>query len=292
MIYFLLLIISAVGTSGNFSLTKVYQKTVGTAIRESIVLNMYVGLFGAVVFLIINGFHIEFTPYSCLIALLLSLLIGTYTIIGFKIMSMGSMTVYTIFVMLGGAVVPYVYGILFLDERVNLAKIIALLLITVSVILNCVEKTPGKQSVKFLLLCIAVFFINGSTSILSKLHQIETEYRVVSTDSFVFLKNGMRFLLFSLLLPFCGRKTKEHRKIPKAMYFVMLCSAIVSSFANMLQLIGASNLPATMLYPVVTGGTVICTSLFDRLCFGQHLYKRTIISIIICIIALLLFLVK
>ena len=103
-------------------------------------------------------------------ALLFTVFVGTYNLIGFKIMSMGSMTVYTVFLMLGGAVVPYVYGIVFLGETVNIQKVLALLLVIFAVSLNLFDEKGKKQSVKFILLCIAVFFLNGGTSVVSKLH--------------------------------------------------------------------------------------------------------------------------
>lgn len=288
-IYYLMLVIAAVGTAGNFAITKVYQKRMGNGIRESIIFNMFVGLFSSVFFWITGGFRIEFTLYSAFMAFLMSVLVGVYTIIGFKLMSMGSMTVYTIFLMLGGAVVPYIYGVLFLDEAVNFTKVIALLMIVAAVILNSVGKNTGRQSLKFVILCFLVFLLNGAVSVVSKIHQIATVYNTVSADAFVLLKSIVRFVFFALLLPFFGKKEASHKNMPGTMYIVMAGSAIVSGFAYMLQLIGASYLPATVLYPIVTGGTVVGTSLFDRICFGQRLGRNTIISIVICVLALVLF---
>ena len=291
MIYYLMLAVAAIGTAGNFALTKVYQKTMGDAVRESIIFNMMIGLFSIVFFWIAGGFQWEFTPYSAIMTFLMSLFVGIYTMIGFKLMSMGSMTVYTIFLMLGGAIVPYVYGLIFLDEPITSARIVALLLIVAAVVINGSRGKTEKQSVKFIILCIAVFLLNGATSVVSKMHQVETEYRLVSAESFVVLKSVTRFLFFAILLPFCRKKTKEHKPMPPKMYFVMICSAVVSGFAYMWQLIGAAYLPATVLYPIVTGGTIVATSLFDKICFAQRLHKNTIISIVLCVIALVLFVI-
>ena len=292
MYYYLLLVIAAIGTAGNFALTKIYQKTMGNASRESIVFNMLIGLFSSIVFLFLGGCRVEYTPFSGFMAFLMSLFVGVYTMIGFKIMSMGSVTVYTIFLMLGGAVVPYLYGIVFLDEIVNLAKVIALLLIVAAVILNCMKKNAGKQSGYFILLCIAVFLLNGAVSVISKIHQIETDYAVVSADAFVLLKSIVRFLFFAVLFPFFSRKTPEKKPVSGKMYLLILASSVVSSFAYVLQLIGASYLPATVLYPIMTGGTIVMTSLFDRICFAQRINKTTKLSIVICMIALCLFIVE
>ena len=289
MRYYIMLAAAAIGTAGNFALTKLYQQKMGNAVRESIVFNMLVGLFSTVVFWIAGGFNVECTPYSLLMAFLMSLFVGIYTMIGFKIMSMGSMTVYTVFLMLGGAVVPYIYGVLFLNEAVTFINVLALLLVIAAVMLNSFDKNAGRQSVQFLFLCFIVFLLNGAVSVVSKMHQIETQYRVVSADAFVLLKSAVRFLFFAVLLPFCGKSCEPALKLSGKMYIVMICCAVVSGFSYMLQLVAASYVPATILYPIVTGGTIAGTALFDRFCFGQRLNNRTKISIVICIIALVLF---
>ena len=231
----------------------------------------------------------EYTPFSLGMAFLMSLFNGAYTMIGFRIMSIGNMTVYTIFLMLGGAVVPYLYGLIFLSESVSFARIIALLLIISAVILNCYKNNTEKPSGYYILLCISVFLLNGGCSVVSKMHQIENHYAVVSADTFIFLKSVVRFLFFTFLLPFSGKKADHCQRLSLKIYLLFFASAVVSSIAYLLQLIGASHLPATVLYPIVTGGTIVTASFFDRLCFGQHISKLVMASIIICIIALALF---
>ena len=168
-----------------------------------------------------------------------------------------------------------------------------MLLIICAVILNSVEKKTGRQSAKFILLCIVVFLLNGATSVVSKIHQIETRYAIVSADSFVVLKNIVRFVFFTIILPFFGQKREEPRKkLTGKIYFIMLMSAIVNGVAYMLQLIGAASLPATVLFPIVTGGTIVCTSLFDKICFKEKLSRKTKISIAICVLALILFVIE
>lgn len=293
MLYYLISILAAIGCAGNFAITKVYQKHMGNGIREGIIFNIFVGLFSSIMFFAISGFKWECTAFSLFIALLFTIFVGTYTIIGFKIMSMGSMTVYTVFLMLGGAVVPYLYGIVFLKETVNIQKVFALLLVICAILLNIFDKKEKKQSLKFILFCFAVFFLNGGTSVVSKLHQIETNYCTVSASAFVVLKSIVRFVLFSILLLFFRKSTQtyEKKKLNMKMYIVIIASSFAAGVSYMLQLIGASYMPATVLYPLVTGGTIAFTSVFERIFFGQHLNVRTVISIAACVLSLILFVV-
>ena len=210
MIYYIMTLLAAIGTAGNFAVTQVYQKEMGSGVREGVIFNIFVGLFSGIIFFVASGFKLEFTAFSLIMAILFTLFVGSYTIIGFKIMSMGSITVYTLFLMLGGAVVPYIYGIVFWRETVNLQKIAALLLVILAVWLNTSGGKEQRQSVKFLLLCLAVFLLNGGTSVVSKVHQIEEVYPTISAQEFVALKNFARVVCFSLFLPFCKKKEKTH----------------------------------------------------------------------------------
>ena len=293
MFYYLISILAAIGTAGNFAATKVYQKHMGNGVRSGIIFNIFIGLFSSILFFAISGFKWECTLFSLIIALLFTIFVGIYTIIGFKIMSMGSMTVYTVFLMLGGAVVPYLYGILFLNETINAQKVLALLFVACAVLLNLFDIKEKKQSLKFILLCFAVFLLNGGTSVVSKLHQIETNYATVSASAFVMLKSLIRFVFFAVLLVFFREKnnTQEQAKLNVKVYTVMILSALISGVAYYLQLISAAHMPATVLYPMVTGGTIIFSSIFDSICFKQHLSTKTLISIFICLLSLILFVI-
>lgn len=290
--YSILSILAAVGYAGNFAITKVYQKQMGSGVRSGIVFNILVGLFSGIIFFAVSGFRWECTAFSLFIALLMTAFVGTYTIIGFKIMSIGSMTVYTVFLMLGGAVVPYLYGMLFLGEAVNMKNVLAMLLVVCTVLLNLFDEKGNKQSLTFILLCCAVFFLNGGTSVVSKWHQIETNYTTVSASGFVVLKSIIRFLFFSIIwIFFRENKPTPDVKMNLKMYLVAIAASAVSGAAYMFQLITSSFMPATVLFPLITGGTIAFSSIFDRLFFGQRLAIRTIISIVTCVVALILFVI-
>ena len=57
-----------------------------------------------------------------------------------------------------------------------------------------------------------------------------------------------------------------------------------------LQLLGAVNLPATVLYPILTGGTMILSALSGVVLFRDKLTKNNVIGLIFCFVGTLLFL--
>jgi multidrug transporter EmrE-like cation transporter len=58
----------------------------------------------------------------------------------------------------------------------------------------------------------------------------------------------------------------------------------------LLQLFGAASLPATVLYPFVTGGSIVLSSLAGIIFFKDKLSKNVIASIILCFLGTILFL--
>ncbi len=169
------------------ALQRIYQKQTGTAPATGLAYNALLGLFAAVLFWAMCGFKFEFTPYSAAIAAGEALLAIAYTLLGFCVMREGGMVLYTLFLMVGGMMVPYVWGLLFLGEPFALLRTLGLVLILGAVILF--NSGSQKPSAKVLWMCAAVFFLNGGVSVLSKLHQIETVRPVVSSEGLVMLVN-------------------------------------------------------------------------------------------------------
>ena len=290
MIWYVLIFLAAIGCAVNFALTKVYQLNQGNSQETGTAFNFLVGLVGFLIYFGICGFKISITPFSLILAILLAVFIGLYTIIGFKIMSIGSIAVYTVFLMLGGMILPYFYGVIFLGEGVTLTKIIALLLMTAAIILQR-DVSNNKGKAVFYLLCVLVFIINGAVSIVSKMHQIDLGYKTVSENEFVVLKNAARAVMFGGMLPFIKKGKGTMLSIKPKMYIVIALTGLFSNTAYLLQLKCAAHLPATVQFPITTGGTIIFTALAGLFLFSEKLEKRQVVGLAICLGATILFVI-
>ncbi len=182
---------------------------------------------------------------------------------------------------------PYLFGILFLNEPLTVLRIIGVLLILFAVILS--NKTKLKLNISFFLLCLSVFILNGFVSIISKCHQINTAFTPVSSTAFVMYSGICKFIISSVALLFCKTQSKLSFS-SKNTLFIMTGSALIGGISYMLQLIGAKELPATVLYPIVTGGSIIFSALSGIAFFKEKLNSYQLISIALCFIGTLLFL--
>lgn len=285
-----MLLLSAVLLAVDFALNKLYQARNGTSKKSVLGFNSLLGLFTVAVFFIINGFKADFSLYSFFMAGAMSSLVMCYNIIGFRILRSGTMAMYTLFLMTGGMTVPYVFGLLFLDETFSVLRTVGLILLLAGVVIsNISTEKPDKKQI---IMCLAVFFINGCTSIISKLHQTELNYNTVGATDFVLLWGVFRFAIAGILYLF-AKRTDEEKSKEKSNIFslvIIVLSALVNGISYIMQLLSAATLPATVLFPFITGGSIIASSLAGVIFFKEKLSRNLIISIALCFIGTLTFL--
>lgn len=301
MLYTLLVFVSVVFLALQFSVNKAYQKRYGAGIAASLTFTSLSGLLTALLFFCVNGFSLHVTPVSLLYGCGIAVLCLTYNLIGFRIFAMGSLSVYTLFLMLGGMILPYFYGVLALDEPVTAARIVGLVILILSLLFPLLDarENGGNGKTKllpFFALCVLVFFLNGGVSILSKAHQTTT-YPTAGTTDFVILTNGINGVLSTLsleIVTLCKRRKKpESAANPTKRWLVpvlALAGAACNGISYYLQLVGAVHIDASMLYPLVTGGSVVLSALAGIVFFREIPQKWSRIGLAVTFCATLLFL--
>ncbi len=286
---YMLLIFATMLQAADFACNKIYQKREGTSIRAILKFNALLGLFTAALFFVANGFRVNFTMYSFFMAAAMNLLVICYNFFGFQLLKRGSVAVYTLFLMTGGMTLPYIWGVAFLGEPLTAVRTVALVLICVGVI---VSNAGGKNmDLKTVIMCGAVFLLNGFVSVVSKKHQIEDGFPCISATDFVLLGGLFKFVL-SALLYLCVRKQESEyvRDSNTLAIFIIIASAAVSGASYYFQLLGAASLPASVLYPFVTGGTIIFSALVGRFLFREAVSRKLVLGIVFCFVGTLLFL--
>ncbi len=285
---YMIVILATVLLAFDFALSKKYQALEGTAMAAGLKFNMLNGLFTAIVFFVLSGCKLEFSWFSLILAFAMSLCAMAYSIVGFRILKAGGMALYSLFLMLGGMLLPYLFGVVFLEEKLTLLRIFGVVFIGAAVV--CSGKTKYDFSGLVYLCCIVVFILNGAVSILSKCHQISLSYAPVSSTAFVMYSGIGKFLFSGAALLFCKKEKKDDPASAKSVIAIIGCSAVIGGVSYMLQLIGAKELPATVLYPIVTGGSIIFSALSGKIFFKEKLSVYQLVSIVLCFIGTLLFL--
>lgn len=274
--HYILLIISTILFSSQFLFNQKYQKEAGSTVKASFTFSILVSSVSIIAMLITAGFKMEFSWFSLFIATLSAIVNLLYGYASIKSFSVVNLTVYSVFAMLGGMLLPFAYGIIFNNEPVTLNKIICCILIVFALFITT-EKDKEKSKGK--IYYIAVFVLNGLVGVLSTIHQANEN--AVGSSSYMILINialliiaGFVYIVFIKEKPVLNIKTVGFSS----------CYAIFCSVANLLALIALTVLPASVQYPIITGGTMVF-SLIISLIRKENVTKKNIISTIIAFVA-------
>ena len=315
MQYYLYIFAAVVLLALQFSTNKAYGVRCGDGARASLVFATAAGFASALVTYVIAvtvGGGFRFTWFSLFTGALMASLSCAYTLIGFKIMALGDMSVFMMFLMLGGMMLPYLFGVTVLGEfrdaepwRIAM-RVAGLVLLTLSMIFPVLaRRKSGKGGGRlFVVLCLAVFLLNGVASIVSKTHQINLFAKdVVNAPSYACLGNFMNGVISAVCLAvLClrGKRTKDdpgeggaavrEKTAVGAIVLIIAANALCNGISYTLQLLSASNLPASVLYPMVTGGSVVLSAVAGRIFFGEKPDRVTLAGLILSFAATFFFL--
>ena len=291
-----MLTLAAFLLAGDIAMNKIYERYAGTTMKAGFRFNVLLGFLSALIFWVMGGFSFHVTPFSILMAGVIASLGMSYNLLGFRILKSGSMALYSLFLMTGGMAVPYVWGLLALDEPFSPLRTAGLALLILAVILSNLPKRGQRVRAGLILICVVVFLLNGCVSVLSKTHQIEASLATVTPMEFVMLMGLFKFVSGSIAY---GIVAKKEGKAPKTeasggrwyvYVLIALLSAAIGGLSFVLQLKGAVNQPATVLYPFITGGSMIFSTAIGILAFREKPSRRLLISIGLCFVGTLMFL--
>ena len=233
-------------------------------------------------------------------------------ILGILIVRIGRISVYTTFMMLGGMLLPYLYGIIFLKEELSAFRMFGLGILIFILVFSVWGKAEQKKNdarVIFYTLCILVFFLNGSLGIVSKVHQISPQ--ALPTCDFLIWNYFFQFILSSVILilyrcVFAKRTEKNMREESvqsvrqgekpalnlKSYFLAFLIASMYALFSGggfLLQLLAAIKLPASMQYPFVTGGSIVLTTLAAALFFKEKITAKGWLILLFTLLGTVLF---
>ena len=301
MIYYLMVLGAAVSIAAVFVLNKIYQNKVGTSMSEAVKKNIPTAFVTAALFFSMAGFKFRFNAFTLLMAAILAVLFLVSVLVCYKGYAKGSISLFTMFQMQGGMLLPFIYGI-FYGNNVSPFAIIGIIVMILSLIIPFFREKQS-FSIIFILLCGSVFFINGGVSIGSYI--FSNSPNGTSIFDFLVLNNLISGIFSIVLYAVMRRKYPKQnnegvvadsevqnssvQKNSVVLWLLIVSSAILNGISFYLQLVGAVHLPAVALYPMITGGTVIFTTLAGLFIFKEKLNIKSIVGILLTFAATILF---
>lgn len=249
--------------------TKAFNQTGGS----SLIFNSLKTLSAFFLFLIISipGFTLHIPTVLYGLAYGLSLCLSMYA--GYRALCLGPMSLTSMLVSFS-LIVPLCWGILVRDEPMGVLKCAGLVLLFAALLLvnahnlkniRSFEKSRSGQGLWFLFVALT-FACNGVCSILQKEHQ--TAYPSLY---------NREFMLFAMLLCALVFTTVTLIRVPVSAYKTAarkglgVLSGVTNSLANFLTLVLAGMENASVLFPIISAGTILSSLLCGRLVFKEKL---------------------
>lgn len=268
--YYFLLSLAAILFASQFLFNQRFQDEYGDTAYSALLFTGYTSLISFFVMLAIGGFNMRISLFSLATAIVYSLVNISYTYVSIKAFATVNLSVYSVFAMLGGMLLPFLYGLVFEHEALTSGKILSCLLIAFSLSLTISRDSRRGGFIYYLL----VFLLNGLCGVLSAFHQANPD--AVSSTDFMALNRLTAFVMCLLIWAVFFRKPLKlnAKGLLYSVGFALFCG-----FGNLIALISLKHLPASVQYPIITGG-VMSVSLVISVIRHENVTRKNIISAI------------
>ncbi len=255
--YYTMVIAAVVMFGLQFFCNQQYERECKSSFTSSMMFIFGGAVAGLVVLLAVNGMKWEFTPFTLFMASLAALDGMAFSFCSMKALGKINLSLYSLFSMLGGMVLPSCLGVFFFDEAFTLGKAICLVLVIIALALGVERKGEGKGGTIYY---IGVFVFNGLSGVIAKFFQ-SGDFPKTSEAAYSVWTAVVTALLSGVFLVLSYRKSPM--KLSFKAVFWMSGNGILNRVANFLLLLSLAYLPASVQYPMITGGVMIVSSLLS-----------------------------
>lgn len=232
-----------------FLFNQQYQKSRGDGTDSAVTLSLYMHAISFLIMLVLNGFKLSITWFSVLMAVIYAAVVLGYSFASLKAFKTANLSVFSIFAMLGGMLLPFAYGVIFCNEGFKLPKAVCVILIGAATAMSFEKGKKNKGNMKFYL---AVFVLNGMVGVISKIHQSSPEL-AVDSRSFMATVN-VCVVIFCIAYQLIVNKKISRVSLKELAYVGGY--AVCNGIGNLFCLIALVSLPASVQFPIITGGTM------------------------------------
>ena len=277
--YYGLILVSVAMFGIGFALQDVYRSMRGSGLRISLETSFVGSLAGLAVLLVVNGFRVEFTLFTFLIALLASLNSIAFAFCTIRSLDTINLSMFSLFSMLGGMVLPFLQGIIFYNEALTLAKILCLILIGAAL---AVTVTKGEKK-KGAVYCVGLFILNGMSGVLAKIFSASPFEKTGNAGYSIWIAICTAAISGLLLLTL---KNKTRKPYTWKALGVGASQGSINQIANFFLVVTIAYVDSSAQYPIVTGGVIIVSTLISFL-GSRKPTKKEILSVVLAFVGTL-----
>ncbi len=230
-------------------------------------------------------FHLPTLIYGTVFGLLLA--ISMYA--GYRALCLGPLS-FTSLISSFSIVIPILYGIFFCHEALTPWKGLGLLLVAGAICLSVKrnKKDTTYQYKKWALYVAVTFLSNGLCSVVQKMHQ--RAYPSKYSPEFMIFAMAVCLLAFLPTL-FFGREKSEEKKEKKTVRMTVLFSllaGVACGVANLLTILLAGRENASVMYPIISVGTILAAQVYGVIVYKERLSAFRIAALLCGIVSVVL----
>ena len=279
-VYYLLLIAVCVMCTVRSMANRLYINESGSSPISTYRFSALSTLIFSVMMLATMGFQLKFSWFSFALSVFIGCCNVCWIDLAFKVMEEGGISRYTLFLNLGGMVLPFFYGLFFNGDAWTVGKFVCLLLLGGALFVNLEKSENSSFRIKLYSLCI--FMLNGLSCVALSFHQNNPlGADAVDGDSFTVLYMLLNTLFGLIILFFLSRKKNDQPKQSRKSMLKALgytaAYGLLYGFGNYLLAVCLLHIDPSYQFPIFTGGTVLLAG-FAGLPFGEKLTKRFFVS--------------
>ena len=253
--------------SVQFVFNDVYQRGEGANVVTAMLFSGLTGIAGIIMLVLTNGDAFQYSLFSMLLAFLSAAKNVLSAYLSIMVLSRANLSVYSLYSMLGGMLLPFGYAILFCGEPLTWQKCVCTVLVMGALLLGLRGKDSApeekRQQGSPLPLYLGVFVMNGLSGVFSTIHQRAGEI-AVSASAYSLMERVWGLLIVVVVLLVCRsrgqaiRLQKPLRSIGSTVGF-----GVITTLANLILLIALLHVDASIQYPIVTGGVIVLSLMWD-----------------------------
>ena len=304
--------------SAQFIFTKLFSKKTKGDLQSGLVNGAVIAVVMALYLMPMNGFSYSFSRSALIWATVSGLSSVIMTFINVRAMKLGDLSIVTIYMLLGGQIIPFLYGVLWLNEELNAIKLISVVILTVALFPPVIEALAAKKKnagadnaasgggLMFHLLCLILFIGNGMVSIATKAHVISTD-AIPDTAFTMLCASEQAVLLVLILLAFAVRNAVKKKEKPISSVFtdivkeqpvgaktmaallcISVCYSVCNGVANLFSQSCAHTMDSSIQFPILSAAIIVLTALIGRIFFREKITAAKAISIVLSLIGVVM----
>jgi len=181
-------------------------------------------------------------------------------------------------------ILPTLYGLLFLHDPIGIGLLPGIALLMISLFLTNKKSEAVTITPKWLMYILLAFAGNGMCSIVQKMQQIKfdgaykNEFMIMALI-FVFISMGG----MSLFL-----ESKQLTTYAKKGWGLGVACGVMNGTVNLLVMILLAAMPASLMFPLITGGGVVVTYIISKLYYKERLSNTQLAGFILGILSVII----